>query len=352
VSEDGALLFISISESTAPVNKLYVAPVAEAVAAAAAGVALAPNKLVDNFDASYAYITNKGDDIFFLSNLAAPRYRVVRMNLRTPSDLVDVIPQHTSDVISDVSCARGDRLVVVWTRDVKQVVDVRNLDDGALLFDVALPTLGSVSALRTDFHSGRYFFLLESYTTPLSVYVADIDDPTPSLFAAPAIPGFDPAELSTIQTFYASKDGTKIPLFIVTRKGATPSAPRPTLLYGYGGFSISLTPYFSAVRSVLVTRYDAVFALANLRGGGEYGEEWHEGGIKEKKQNVFDDFIAAAETLIGGGWTSRDLLAIMGGSNGGLLVGAVVAQRPELFRCGIAQVFERGGEGFDARRFR
>jgi len=209
--------------------------------------------------------------------------------------------------------------------------------DGALENEVRLPGVGSASGFRGELDSTFVFYTYTSFDTPPTIYRYDIGARASTVFRAPRIPEFDPADYETKQIFYTSKDGTRVPMFVVHRKGLKLDGTNPTLLYGYGGFNISQLPSFNAVRLGLLEQ-GFVYAVANLRGGGEYGEQWHEAGTKLKQQNVFDDFIAAAEWLIANKYTSTPKLAMLGGSNGGLLVGAVMNQRPELFAVAIPQV--------------
>src|SRR5437762_638625 len=208
--------------------------------------------------------------------------------------------------------------------------------DGRFLKDVGLPTLGTVASISGERKDDAMFYAFTSFLYPTTIFRYDFKDGTSSVFKAPAI-DFDPSAYETKQVFYASKDGTRVPMFLTHKKGVKLDGSNPTYLYGYGGFNISLTPSFSV--SVLAwLELGGVYAMPNLRGGGEYGEEWHQAGMHEKKQNVFDDFIAAAEYLIAAGYTSPAKLAIGGGSNGGLLVGAAMTQRPDLFAAALPAV--------------
>ena len=215
-------------------------------------------------------------------------------------------------------------------KDATERIYVYNTN-GDFLYEVQMPALGSVYGFSGKRKETEVFYLFTSFVHSSSIYLYDIVNNSSTLFHASEIK-FNTADYETKQIFYSSKDGTKVPMFIVHKKGLKLDGSNPTLLYGYGGFDISETPYFSIVRLILLEN-GGVYALANIRGGGEYGEEWHKAGMFEKKQNVFDDFIAAAEYLIKEKYTSPEKLAISGGSNGGLLVGAVMNQRPELFKC-------------------
>jgi prolyl oligopeptidase len=215
------------------------------------------------------------------------------------------------------------------------VAEVHALD-GALENVVQLPGPGTAGGFGGERDDTFVFYTFTSFNAPPTIYRYDIATKKSSVFRTPEIPGFDASKYETKQVFYVSKDGTRVPMFLVHRKGLKLDGTNPTLLYGYGGFNVTTSPSFNALRIALLEQ-GFVYASANLRGGGEYGETWHEAGIKLKKQNVFDDFIAAAEWLIANKYTSPAKLAVQGGSNGGLLVGAVINQRPELFKVAIPQ---------------
>jgi prolyl oligopeptidase len=230
----------------------------------------------------------------------------------------------------------GGKLFATYLKDVTTRAYVHGLD-GALENEIVLPGPGSAGGFSGPRDATFVFYTFNSLNVPPTIYRYDIAARASAVFRAPRVPGYDASEFETKQVFYPSKDGTRIPMFLVYRKGLELDGNNPTLLYGYGGFNIVLSPTFSAARIALLEQ-GFVYASANLRGGGEYGETWHRQGMKLAKQNVFDDFIAAAEWLIREKYTSSAKLAIMGGSNGGLLVGAAMNQRPELFRVGIPQV--------------
>ncbi len=228
-----------------------------------------------------------------------------------------------------------DTFVAHYLRDAHSRLRLYALD-GRFLQDVALPTLGSVGAISGERKDDEMFYAFTSFLYPTTIFRYDFRTGATSVFKAPAI-DFDPSGYETEQVFYTSKDGTRVPMFITHQKGLKRDASHPTYLYAYGGFNISLPPSFS-VGILVWLEMGGVYAVPNLRGGGEYGEEWHQAGMHEKKQNVFDDFIAAAEYLIGEGYTSPAKLAIAGGSNGGLLVGAAITQRPDLFGAALPAV--------------
>jgi prolyl oligopeptidase len=229
----------------------------------------------------------------------------------------------------------GGRLVATWLKDAHTQAKLFELDGTAVL-DIELPTLGTANGFGGWADDPETFYSFSSYLAPTTLYRLDVSTGKSSVYRAPTI-DFDPTAFETKQVFYESKDGTKVPMFIVHKKDLPLDGNNPTLLYGYGGFSISLTPSFS-VSSTTWMEMGGVYVVANLRGGGEYGRVWHESGTKLQKQNVFDDFAAAAEWLIANGYTRKEKLAIQGGSNGGLLVGASITQRPDLFGAALPAV--------------
>ncbi|QOJ01943.1 MAG: S9 family peptidase [Phycisphaeraceae bacterium] len=292
-------------------------------------------ELLNDFDASYSFIDNVGSVFYFQTDLDAPRSRVIAIDTAAParSNWKEVIPQREEN-LRGVSLV-GDRFFASYLKDAKTQVRVHGLS-GAHERDVDLPGPGSAGGFggkRTDTDT---YYSFTSYTTPASVYRYDIKTGTSTLHKAPKV-AFDPSKYTTTQVFYTSKDGTKVPMFITHKAGIALDGSHPTLLYGYGGFNIPLTPGFSPVSATWL-EMGGVYAVANIRGGGEYGEKWHKAGTKLTKQNVFDDFIAAAEYLVAQKYTKPAKLAIQGGSNGGLLVGAVTNQRPDLFGAALPAV--------------
>jgi prolyl oligopeptidase len=287
-------------------------------------------------DDSYNVVDNVGDKLLIATNHGAPNWRVVRVDPRNPA------PEHWREILPErpepLESARtaGGKLFATYLKDVTTRAYVYDLD-GKLEREIALPGLGSAGGFYGPHEATFVFYTFNSLNVPPAIYRYDIATGKSTVFRRPSVPGYDPDEFETRQVFYPSKDGTRIPMFLVHRKGLKLDGNNPTLLYGYGGFNIVLTPDFSAARIALLEQ-GFVYAQANLRGGGEYGEAWHKQGMKLKKQNVFDDFTAAAEWLIANKYTSSAKLAIQGGSNGGLLVGAVMNQHPELFRVAIPQV--------------
>ncbi len=331
VSDDGRWLFVS-SQSGTTNNRLWLArlkdPAHPDVAAPLAPVVTAE----DAFNSPLGVV---GDTLYVYTNWRAPRGRIVaavvgdsdRTHWRT-------VVAEGPDVINEVVLV-GDRLVVAYLVDVQTRVRLFDLT-GKPRGEVALPDVGTAAGLTGRNDGSDVFFAFSSYLRPATVYRYDLRAGRLTPFQ-PARTPFDPAPYETRATFYQTKDGTRIPIFIMARKALARDGSHPTLLYGYGGFDISLTPYYSPAVAAWL-ELGGVYAVANLRGGAEYGEAWHQAGMREKKQNVFDDFIAAAEFLVREGYATPRTLAIQGGSNGGLLVGAVMTQRPDLFGVALPAV--------------
>jgi len=293
-------------------------------------------ELLGGFDGAYAFVGNEGPVFWFQTDLGAPRGRVVAVDLRAPARdrWRELIPQG-AETLQGATCL-NQTFVALYLKDAHS--QVRQFDlAGKPLREVELPGLGSVDGFTGRCKDRETFFSFSSFTTPGTIYRYDLETATASVFRRPDLKGFDPNRYETKQVFFASKDGTRIPMFITARKGTKLDGSNPTYLYGYGGFNVSMAPSFSPANVDWMER-GGVYAVANLRGGGEYGEEWHLAGAKLKKQNVFDDFIAASEWLIANGYTSRHRLAIAGYSNGGLLTAACMVQRPELYGAVIVGV--------------
>ena len=284
-----------------------------------------PRKLIAGFTDNYSYIGNKGTTFYFVTNDGAPRLKVVAMDVAQAKPIARTVIAEDSATLDDASMI-GGKLVASYMVDAKTEVRVHDLG-GKLVRKIALPGIGTASGFNGESDDKETFFAFTSFNRPTTIYRYDVGSGQATAWASPKV-AFNPDDFSVEQRFYASKDGTRIPMFILRRKGA--SGPAPTLLYGYGGFNASYTPAFSPTKLAWVER-GGVYVLANLRGGGEYGKAWHDAGRLANKQNVFDDFIAAGEYLKAQGITGKDQLAIEGGSNGGLLIGAVLNQRPDLF---------------------
>ena len=327
VSDDGRWAFIYSSTGTDDRNELRVIDLTER-----ASQGWAAHPLITGFDNSWSPIASVGDTVYFQTNKDAPRYRIVRADLTADTlEWEEVVPQ-SDQPISGASII-GDRLVVEYMKDASSRAVYFDLD-GKQTGALDLPGIGSVGGLNGEPGDSETFYSFTSFNQPGAIYRLDVETGERTVFAEPEV-AFEPEDYRVEQVFYPSKDGTRVPMFIVRHKDST--GPSPTLLYAYGGFNISLTPGFSPTRLAWLEA-GGTFALANIRGGGEYGKEWHDGGRLNNKQNVFDDFIAAGEYLKANGYTGPDGLAIQGGSNGGLLVGAVVNQRPDLFDAGNAAV--------------
>src|SRR5208282_3734121 len=286
--------------------------------------------------ASYGFIDNIGTTLYVLTDDHAPHYRVIAIDLGKPdpANWRLIVPEG-ADTLEDASLI-GGQLIAQYMHDAHSVVR-RYTTDGNLIGTVDLPGLGSTSGFEGTINDTVTYYGYNSYTTPTSIYRFDIAAGESTLWHSPTLAGYEPAQYETAQVFYTSKDGTRVPMFITARKGTRLDGENPTILSAYGGFNIPALPSFSTAWVVWM-EMGGVFAIANLRGGGEYCREWHEAGMKTHKQNVFDDFIAAAEYLIAQKWTNPKRLAIWGGSNGGLLVGAVEEQRPDLFAAAVPHV--------------
>jgi prolyl oligopeptidase len=335
VTEDGAYLVINVSKGTDPKNRVYFKAIDPSGGDASSLGDLKVVKLLDDMDASYNFIANDGPVFFFQTDLDAPRGRLIAIDTRTPdrANWKEVIPE-VDATLQGVSLV-GEKFFANYLRDARSEVKVHDVS-GKLLRDVELPGIGSVSGFggrRTDTET---FYAFSSFATPARIFRYDIATGKSTLYKAAKV-DFNPDDYATEQIFYTSKDGTRVPMFIVHKKGLQKTGANPTLLYGYGGFNVSITPAFS-ISHLVWMEMGGVYAVANIRGGGEYGQAWHQAGTKLNKQNVFDDFIAAAEWLIANKYTSPKKLAIRGGSNGGLLVGACMTQRPDLFGACLPEV--------------
>jgi prolyl oligopeptidase len=286
--------------------------------------------------AEYDVIDTVGTTLIVRTDDAAPRHRIIGIDLANPAPVHwrTLIPEG-ADTIESATLA-GGQIVVHRLKDAHSTVQ-RYSTEGKLLGDIDLPGLGTVTGLQGHADSTEIFYGYSGFSTPPSIYRVDLTDGKVTPWRAPQLKGFEPADYETQQVFFKSKDGTRVPMFITARKGTKLDGTNPTILYAYGGFDISITPAFSPIIAAWV-EMGGVYAVANLRGGGEYGRAWHEAGMKTHKQNVFDDFIAAAEYLTATHWTNPKRLAIRGGSNGGLLIGAVEEQRPDIAAAAIAQV--------------
>jgi prolyl oligopeptidase len=291
--------------------------------------------LVTGFENDYSVIDNVGDKLIVITNLNAPKKKLILMNPTKPDpdNWKTIIPERV-DVLEEANLA-GDKIISTYMQKAISKAFVYDLN-GKFLYDMELPGLGTITGFSAKPGDNIAFYGYSSFLFPATIFKYDVVKNKSAIYNGPGIE-FNPDEYETTQVSYQSKDKTTISMFLVYKKGLKFDGKNPTLLYGYGGFNISMTPGFSISRTIFLAN-GGVYAVANIRGGGEYGEAWHKAGIKEKKQNVFDDFIAAAEYLISEKYTSPEKLAIMGGSNGGLLIGACMTQRPELFKVAIPQV--------------
>jgi prolyl oligopeptidase len=327
VTDDGHYLVISVWQGTSPKNRLYykdlTKPGAEVV------------RLLDDFDAQYQFVDNDGPVFWIQTDLDAPRGRLIAIDLRHPerANWKTVVPQGADKLES--SNVVDNLFLLSYLKDAQTQVRVYELK-GKLLRNVDLPGIGTAAGFGGKRKDKETFYSFTSFVSPTTIYRYDPEAGKSSVFRKPKV-DFDSTQFETKQVFYNSKDGTRVPMFLTYKKGLKLDGENPTLLYAYGGFDISLTPSFS-VPNLVWLEMGGIYAQPNLRGGGEYGEDWHLAGTKAKKQNVFDDFIAAAEWLISKKYTSTPKLAIRGGSNGGLLIGACVTQRPELFGATLPHV--------------
>jgi prolyl oligopeptidase len=291
--------------------------------------------LMDGFESDFNVIDNVNEFLIVHTNYKAPKYRILKIDSRNPqeSNWVELVPEK-DNVLQGASLA-GGKIVLDYLKDAHTQVEVYNYD-GTFDYVLELPGLGTSDGSSGKKNDQEAFYNFSSFNTPGEVYRYDFATKTSTLYYRPEVK-FNPEDFQVDQVFYTSKDGTKIPMFLFYKKGMELNGKNPTLLYGYGGFNISMTPAFSVSRLFFVEN-GGILAVANLRGGGEYGEDWHKAGTKLQKQNVFDDFITAAEYLISQKYTSSEKLAIQGGSNGGLLIGAVTNQRPDLFKVALPAV--------------
>ncbi len=325
VTDDGKYLIIHISEGTEPKNRIYYKDLTQSDSAVVA--------LLDERDAVYQFIDNDGPVFWFVTNLNAPLSRVIAIDTRHPGrdHWKTIVPESDETLLS--AAMLDNKFVASYLKDAHSEVKVFDVH-GKFLRTVQTPGLGTVAGFGGKRTDKETFYSYTSYSTPATIYRYDLASGNSTVFRKPAVE-FNPQDYETKQVFYTSKDGTRVPMFITSRKDLKLDGNNPTLLYGYGGFDISLTPAFS-VGNLVWMEMGGVYVQANLRGGGEYGEPWHLAGTKLLKQNVFDDFISAAEWLIANKYTQAKKLAISGRSNGGLLVGACMAQRPDLFGAAAA----------------
>jgi prolyl oligopeptidase len=327
VSDDGHYLIIHVSQGTSPKNRLYYKDLKEPDSPVV--------KLLDDFDASYTFIDNDGPVFWIQTDLEAPRSRLIAIDTRHPEkkDWRTVVPQG-ADKLEQTDVV-DNKFLMTYLKDAKTEVRVYDLK-GKFLRNVDLPGIGTAGGFHGKRNYKETFYSFTSFISPTTIYRYDPEAGKSTVFRQPKV-DFDSSQYETTQVFYQSKDGTRVPMFLTYKKGVKRDGENPTLLYAYGGFDISLTPNFS-VPNVVWLEMGGIYAQPNLRGGGEYGEDWHLAGTKGHKQNVFDDFISAAQWLIDNKYTSTPKLAIRGASNGGLLIGASLTQRPDLFGAALPEV--------------
>ena len=327
VSEDGKYLVITVWQGTDDRYRVLYRSLEDTDAKL--------NVLIDNFENEYSFIGNEGSKFYFKSDFNAPKKCILIMDMNHPGkeNWKVIIPE--ADEAMESAAMVGDYIIVQYLKDAKSQVKQFDLT-GKYVREVDFPGIGSASGFAGRRDHSETFYSFSSFNRPPSIYQFDIESGTSKLIREAKV-DFNPDDYEVGQVFYQSKDGTRVPMFIAHKKGLKLDGTNPTLLYAYGGFNISLTPSFSISRLQWM-EMGGVFAMPNLRGGGEYGKEWHQAGTKTNKQNVFDDFIAAAEYLIDKKYTSPEHLAIQGGSNGGLLVGACMTQRPELYSACLPAV--------------
>lgn len=326
VTDDERFLIIYESESTSG-NALYIKDLTKRNARFEA--------IVQGFDHDYTVVDDFDGKLLVRTNYEAPKYRLIEIDpaKKDKKNWKTILPEQ-EEVLNGVTLI-GGRIVAQYMKDAYTQAFIYDMT-GKKIADLNLPGIGTMGGMNGDKDDNIAFYAFTSFTYPTTIYKFDMEKNESTVYRSPEI-DFDASAYETKQVFYESKDGTKVPMFIVHKKGLIMNGKNPTLLYGYGGFNVSLTPSFSVIRLLLLEQ-GGVFAMPNLRGGGEYGKDWHDAGTKEQKQNVFDDFIAAAEFLIDEGYTSSNYLAIQGGSNGGLLVGAIMTQRPDLVKVALPAV--------------
>ncbi|HJT81164.1 MAG TPA: prolyl oligopeptidase family serine peptidase [Chthoniobacterales bacterium] len=325
VTDDGRYLIIKVSQGTDPKNRVFYKDLQQPGSKVV--------ELLNKQDAAYNFIDNDGPVFWFHTDLNAPRARIVAIDVRKPDEIKELVPE-SADKLENVS-AVGDRFIAGYLKDAHSVVRLFELN-GKPAGEIPLPGLGTAGGFSGKRHDTETFYSFVSFTEPPAIYRYDFKSGQSAVLFRPKI-DFKSDDYTTEQVFYQSKDGTRVPMFITYRKGMEKNGNNPTLLTGYGGFNISNVPNFSPAIATWL-EMGGLYAVANLRGGGEYGQEWHLSGTKLRKQNVFDDFIAAGEWLIANKYTSTPKLAISGRSNGGLLVGAVLNQRPDLWGAALPGV--------------
>ena len=325
VTEDGAYLVISVSQGTDPKNRAFYKDLAHADSKVV--------ELLNKQDASYNFLEHDGPLFWFKTDLNAPKGRIIAIDVNHPDDIKEVVPQ-SADKLESVSLI-GERFIANYLKDAHSLVRLFDLK-GKPIGELSLPGLGTAAGFTGKRGDSETFYSYVSFIDPPTIYRYDIKTGQSTVLFCPKV-DFKSDNYTTEQAFYRSKDGTRVPIFLTYKKGLNKNSSNPTLLYGYGGFDISITPSFSPANAVWL-EMGGIYAVANIRGGGEYGEDWHLAGTKLQKQNVFDDFVAAGDWLIANHYTSTPKLAIGGRSNGGLLIGACLTQRPDLWGAALPGV--------------
>ena len=331
VSRDGRYLFVSAFQGTSSKSRLWYADLGDPQRP---NVSAPIRPLFAEGDAAYGIVDNDGTTFYMMTDRGAQRSKLVTFDIARPEQWRTLVPE-SKDNLVDADVA-GGKLLLQYLADARSEVRI-HAKDGTPAGTIPLPGIGSLGGLSAQEDEDEVFYSFSSFVYPATVFRYNVRTGRNEVYAAPQVKNFDVSKYETRQVFYTSKDGTRVPMFITMRKGTKLDGNNPTLLYAYGGFDISITPGFSPANLVWL-ELGGIYAVANLRGGGEYGQAWHEAGMLDRKQNVFDDFIAAGEYLVANKYTSPAKLAIRGGSNGGLLVGAVMNQRPDLFGVAIPQV--------------
>jgi len=327
VTEDGDYLIITVFQGTDSKTRVYYKDLKKSDSQVV--------KLLDDFDAAYTFVGNEGSRFWFQTDLNAPRGKIIEIDVNKPGS------ENWKDAVTETkeslqtSTLVNHRFILNYLKDAYTQVRIHETS-GKLVNEVQFPGIGSADGFGGRSNDKETFYSFTGFTAPTTIYRYDMTTGKSTIFRQPKV-DFNPADFETKQVFYTSKDGTKVPMFITYKKGIRLDGSNPTYLYGYGGFNVSLSPVFS-VGNLVWMELGGVYAQPNLRGGGEYGEDWHQAGMKLKKQNVFDDFISAAEWLIQNKYTSTPKLSIGGGSNGGLLIGAALTQRPDLFGAALPAV--------------
>jgi len=325
LTEDERFLVISAANTTTG-NELYLQDLSKPDSPIV--------NVVDNFDNQHAVLDNEGSKLYIITNLYSPNFKIVTVDAANPKPIYwhDLIPQ-TKNVLT--ATTGGGKIFAEYLKDATSLIEQYDMD-GKLERTIALPSVGTASGFGAKKEKKEVYYTFTSYIYPPTIFKYEVATGLSTVYKKSGVK-FDPDQYQSEQVFYKSKDGTQIPMIITYKKGTVMNGKNPLLLYAYGGFGISLTPAFST-SNIILLEHGGIYAVPNLRGGGEYGETWHRKGIKMHKQNVFDDFIAAAEYLIKHKYTSKDYLAVSGGSNGGLLIGAMLTQRPDLFKVAFPAV--------------